>query len=79
MADCATLQTRLAEAEEAYHRLMTGSQEEVIRYGEKQITYTPASTASLATYIATLRQQVAACTGTEVAGRRRVIHPYLGD
>lgn len=73
MADHATLQTRLDEAESAYHRLLTGSLEESIGLGDMQVRYTRSESASLATYIAQLRSDVAAAGGTSVGARRRAV------
>jgi len=63
MADLATLQARLAEAEAAYHKLMTGSLRERIGMGDMQMTYTRATAPELAAYIAQLRGDVVAVGG----------------
>lgn len=73
MADLATLQTRLTEAESAYHRLMSGSLEESIGLGDMQVRYTRAQASSLAGYIAQLKSDVAAAGGTSVGARRRAV------
>lgn len=56
----ATLAERLAEAEAAYHGLMTGSA--VVRFQDQNgesVTYTQASMGRLSGYIANLRREVA--------------------
>jgi hypothetical protein len=73
MADLTTLQTRLAEAETAYHRLMTGSLEESIGLGDMQVRYTRADMTALAVYIAQLKSDVDAAGGTSAGARRRAI------
>jgi len=70
MADLATIQTRLTEAETAYHRLQIGSQEESIGLGDMQVRYTKANADQLAAYIAGLKTEIAAAGGT-VSGLRR--------
>ncbi len=62
--DLATLQTRLKEAEEAYHLLMTGSQEASVHIdGYGSITYTTASLTQLECYISHLKTIIARQTG----------------
>lgn len=70
MADLATLQTRLTEAESAYHRLMTGALEVEIEHGDMRTKYQASGKGELAAYIADLRAQIAAAGGT-VSGERR--------
>jgi hypothetical protein len=82
MADLATLQLRLAEAELAYHRLQTGTAEiEVEQGGEvaMKVKYSLTSVDKLRAYISDLKAQVAALTGTtsELA-RRRPLYVELG-
>ncbi len=71
MADLITLQARLAAAETAYHRLMTGSIEESIGLGDMQVRYTRADADKLAGYISQLKGDVAAAGGTSSGARRR--------
>jgi len=78
MATAQELQMRLTEAELALHRLMTGTQTETVRYGEKLVTYTKANVDALSRYITDLRGQLAASTGQAVAGRRRIIQVIPG-
>lgn len=73
MADLATLQTRLDEAESALHLLATGSQEVEVRHGDIGAKYTQANMGSLRAYIADLRAQIAAAGGTLTGLRRRAI------
>lgn len=62
MTDTATLQTRLTEAEGAYHALMLGGKAVTLSYsqgnGTKAVTYTPADASRLAGYIASLQRQL---------------------
>ncbi len=55
----ATLTERLAEAEEAYHKLMLG--EAVVRFRDangEEVSYGATSRSSLAAYIADLKRQL---------------------
>jgi hypothetical protein len=63
-ADRALLQKRLAEAEEALHRLLTGSQEEASDYNGFRTTFTAANTGDLRLYINQLKRQLG------IGGRR---------
>jgi len=58
MADTATLQTRLTEAEDALHRVLTGQSVTVVGYDGHRTEYSPASAGDLRRYIATLRRQL---------------------
>lgn len=71
MADLATLQARLTEAETAYHRLLTGSQEEEVEHGDMRVKYSSAGKQQLAAYIQSLKAQIAALGGTVTGERRR--------
>lgn len=72
MADLATLQTRLAEAEAAYHALLTGSAIEEVEHGDMRQRYVSSATSmqQLSSYIADLRAQIVALGGA-VSGERR--------
>lgn len=72
MSDIATLQARLVEAESAYHRLMTGSLEESISKGDRNVRYKPTEAPKLQSYIADLKSQIAALSGTTSARRRAI-------
>ena len=53
------LATRLAEAEEAYHALMTGQSAAEFRdQNGEMVRYTPANAARLLAYIQSLKQQL---------------------
>ncbi len=55
----ATLVERLAEAEDAYHRLNTGQAVRVfVDQNGERIEYSVANSAKLATYIANLKRQI---------------------
>ena len=70
MADLATLQTRLSEAETAYHALMTGAKKASVGLGDMQVTYARADAGRLASYIAQLKTEIAVAGGS-VSGQRR--------
>lgn len=72
MSDLATLQTRLAEAEAAYHRLMTGSLEESVSFNGRSVGYKPTEAPKLQSYIADLKNQIAALSGATSARRRAI-------
>ena len=58
MADKATLQMQLSEAEGALHRLMTGAQEVSVDYEGHSATFTKANEAALRRYIRDLKRQL---------------------
>ena len=62
MADSATLQQRLDEAENAYHQLQIGRTEVTVSYqqgtGARAVTYSQADRGALAGYIADLKRQL---------------------
>ena len=58
MADTATLQARLAEAETALHRLRTGTHAEKVSDGETTTEFTPARIPALQAYIADLLRRI---------------------
>ena len=67
------LKTRLAEAEEAYHKLMIGEKEVTVSVGNfGTTTYNQASRSALESYISSLKAQIAAAEGTPTV-RRKII------
>lgn len=71
--DKETVKTRLAEAEEAYHKLLIGAKEVSVNVGNfGSVTYNQTSRTALEAYISSLKSQIAAAEGTTV-GRRRII------
>ena len=69
--DSETLRTRLAEAEEAYHRLMIGVREVSVNVGNfGSVTYNQTSRAALEAYIADLKAQLAEAEGSPVLKRK---------
>ena len=65
------LRTRLAEAEEAYHKLMIGEKEVTVSVGSfGSTTYNQASRTALESYISSLKSQIAAAEGTPTCRRR---------
>ena len=56
MADTATLQARLAEAETALHALSTGRQVVEVERNGKKLKYTPTDVGGLRAYIAELKR-----------------------
>ena len=74
MADLATLQQRLTDAESARHRLLTGSMRERINRAGTEVTYTRTDIAQLERYISDLKGQIAVANG----GRgRRVLQQFF--
>lgn len=60
-----TLEDRLAEAETAYHKLLTGrSVSEVVDQNGERVRYTTANAFRLSTYIAELKNQLGRSTGS---------------
>jgi hypothetical protein len=68
-AECTTYRTRYEEADQALHKLRTGSKTESIRMGEKQVLYTRASVGELVAYVSWLKSKVDACDGKSVKSR----------
>lgn len=64
MAELATLQSRLSEAEEALHSLMVGKRSVTVQCGDKSVTFTQANLADLRTYIGFLRGEIAAASSS---------------
>lgn len=59
MADTAT---QLAEAEQALHRLLTGSLEETVQIGDRQVTYTRTTISDLEAYVTRLSRKTQGLT-----------------
>ena len=72
MADAATLEARLAEAEEELHLLSTGKKEVSIGRDGKSVTYKQVRIGELRQYIADLKRQLGRPSG------RRAITPLFG-
>lgn len=69
--DKETIKTRLAEAEEAYHKLLIGAKEVSVNVGNfGSVTYNQTSRTALETYIADLKAQLAEAEGTPVLKRK---------
>lgn len=62
--DLTSLQSKLDEAEAAYHALMTGVREVEVKAGEYSVSYTQAKALDLKTYIAYLKQKIKALQGS---------------
>jgi hypothetical protein len=58
MADTATLQAWLTEAELAYHKLRTGTRRVRVRYEGREVEYDSTNAGDLAAYIADLKSQL---------------------
>jgi hypothetical protein len=71
VADLATLQARLTEAEAAYHSLMTGALVAEVQHSDMRQRYTEANKGELAAYIASLKAQIAAAGGSTTGYTRR--------
>lgn len=80
MADIATLQLRLAEAELAYHKLMTGTKQVQVQQDDMQVTFNMTNADRLRSYIAELKSQLSnlgvSDAGNSAITRRAPI--YLG-
>lgn len=81
MADLATLQARLAEAETAYHQLAIGKQVVQVRNAAGRfVQYAQADMPFLAAYIERLNSQIAALTSSTTATTaRRPFYVRLGN
>ncbi|MDY4842015.1 MAG: gpW family head-tail joining protein [Alphaproteobacteria bacterium] len=67
------LKVRLAEAEDAYHKLMIGAHEVSVNVGNfGSVTYNQTSRTALEAYISNLKSQIAAVEG-KTSGRRRIM------
>lgn len=75
MTDLTTLRQRLADAETARHKLLTGSMRERISRGGTDITYTRADIGKLERYIAELQSDIARAEGG--GPRRTTLNPYF--
>lgn len=69
MVDIAALQTELNELYAARTRILTGSQQEQLSFGDRRVTYTPADVNRLEARIRTIEGQL----GMNVTRRRRAI------
>lgn len=70
MADTATLEARLEDAETALHQLALGQQVTVVGYDGHRTEFAPGDESRLRRYIATLRRQLGRQVGR---GSHRVI------
>lgn len=71
--DKETLKTRLAEAEESYHKLMIGAKEVSVNVGNfGSVSYNQTNRAELAAYISNLKSQLAIVEGKPF-GKRRIM------
>jgi hypothetical protein len=78
LADLATLQARLAEAEAAYHKLAIGGQAVQVRNAAGRfVQYAQAQMPALAAYIERLGLQIAALTSDGTG--RRAFYVRLGN
>ena len=69
--DKETIKTRLAEAEEAYHKLLIGAKEVSVNVGNfGSVTYNQTSRTALEAYIADLKAQLAEAEGIPVLKRK---------
>lgn len=71
MTDQATLAARLAEAETAYHQLMTGRRVVRLRHGEMENEFNKSNISDLRAYISELKVQLGLSGGARRA--RRVV------
>lgn len=73
MADLATLQSRLTDAEAALHQLNIGAQQIQIDHGDMRTTFTKINVADLRRYVDDLKAQIVNAGGTVDTLRRRGI------
>lgn len=73
MADLATLQSRLTDAEAALHQLNIGVLQVRIEHSDMRIEFTKATISDLRRYIDDLKAQIAAAGGSVDTLRRRGI------
>lgn len=67
------LKIRLAEAEEAYHKLLIGAKEVSVNVGDfGSVTYNQTSRAALESYISSLKSQIAVAEGKSTSRRRMI-------
>lgn len=59
----------LAEAQNALHKLLTGTRVVMLAHADKQLRYTEADIDALRAYVRQLQSQVDACNGTSRRGR----------
>lgn len=65
MADCSSIEARLAEARQAYHDIMIGGAvSRFVDQNGESVQYTRATVSTLAGYIAKLENELAICQGT---------------
>ncbi|MDX2223597.1 MAG: gpW family head-tail joining protein [Rhodospirillaceae bacterium] len=79
-ADLATLKTRLAEAESAYHDWVTGKNIGSVNVDGHQVDYNAFGLQKLQAYINQLRAEIARAGGSTADGarRRRALRPFVG-
>ena len=71
--DIDDLKTKLAEAEVAYHQLLTGGQRASVSFGpSKSVSYTQANIAELRRYINDLKDQIKTLEGCDPVKRGTV-------
>lgn len=76
MADLATLEKRLAAADDAYHELMMGARAVKVGFGPgKSVEYTEATAPRLKSYISFLQNEIARAKGQRTRGP---IRPHWG-
>jgi hypothetical protein len=69
MADLTTLQSRLTEAEAAYHRLMTGDREVEVTFSDgRRVRLGETDASALKRYIGELQAEIAAATCPRARG-----------
>ncbi len=74
MTETATIEARLAEAEAALHKLLTGAQLVELRHSAGAVSrtgiFTPTTVGELRAYIADLKRQLGLPTGRRAIGIR---------
>ena len=71
MADCTTIDARLAEARKAYHEIMTGAAvSRFIDQNGESVQYTRSNPGALQSYIARLEAEKLECSGNTFSAHR---------
>jgi hypothetical protein len=79
MADCNTIDARLAAARKAYDELMTGQMvSRIVDQNGESVSYSKVSINSLLSYISQLENEKAQCTGSAFAQYRGPIRFLFG-
>jgi hypothetical protein len=76
MADLTTLKTRLAEAEDAEHKLVCGAHAVAVDYDGQKVSFQAAGINQLRLYIARLKADIDKLEGVARGGSRRMVATF---